>query len=127
MEKAHIEKITDELELKRHQVAAVAELLDQDATVPFIARYRKEATGSLDEVAVTAMRDRLEQLEELDARKAAILKSLEEQGNFTDELKAAVDAAETMATWRISTCPINRNAGPGPRLPGKRAWSRWPN
>jgi len=98
LEKAHIQKISNELELKENQVAAVAELLSQDATVPFIARYRKEATGSLDEVAITAVRDRLKQLEELDARRAAILKSLEDQGKLTDELKAAVEGAETMAT-----------------------------
>jgi len=98
LEKAHIQKISNELEIRENQVAAVAELLSQDATVPFIARYRKEATGSLDEVAITAIRDRLKQLEELDARRAAILKSLEEQGKLTDELKDTVDAAETMAT-----------------------------
>lgn len=98
MEKTHIQKITSELGLKAHQVAAVGELLDQDATVPFIARYRKEATGSLDEVAIAAIRDRLKQLEELDARRAAIIKSLEDQGKLSDELKTAVEAAETMAT-----------------------------
>jgi uncharacterized protein len=98
LEKAHILKISNELELKENQVSAVAELLNQDATVPFIARYRKEATDSLDEVAITAIRDRLKQLEELDARRAAILKSLEDQGKLTDELKDAVEAAETMAT-----------------------------
>lgn len=98
MEKAHLQRISDELEIKEHQVTAVAELLDQDATVPFIARYRKEATGSLDEVAITAIRDRLKQLQELDTRRAAILKSLEEQGKLTDELRESVEAAETMAT-----------------------------
>ena len=64
--------------------------------VPFISRYRKEATGSLDEVAVTAIRDRLGQLRELDKRREAVLKSLEETGKLTDELKAKVLAAETM-------------------------------
>jgi uncharacterized protein len=98
LEKAHLQRISDELEIKEHQVTAVAELLDQDATVPFIARYRKEATGSLDEVAITAIRDRLKQLQELDTRRAAILKSLEEQGKLTDELRESVEAAETMAT-----------------------------
>jgi uncharacterized protein len=97
LEKSHIQKISIELELNEQQVSAVAELLGQDATVPFIARYRKEATGSLDEVAITAIRDRLKQLEELDARRTAILKSLEDQGKLTDELKTAVEAAETMA------------------------------
>ncbi|MGD9233372.1 MAG: Tex family protein, partial [Desulfobacterales bacterium] len=64
---------------------------------PFIARYRKEATGSLDEVAITSIRDRLNQLKELDNRRETILKSLEKHGHLTDELKEAVFAAETMA------------------------------
>jgi uncharacterized protein len=77
-------------------VLAAVTLLDEGATVPFIARYRKEITGSLDEVAVTAIRDRTGQLRELDKRREAILKSLEETGKLTDELKTKVMAAETM-------------------------------
>ena len=120
MEKAHIQKITDELELKANQVTAVADLLDQDATVPFIARYRKEATGGLDEVAIAAIRDRLKQLEELDARRAAIIKSLEDQGKLSDELKAAVDAAETMATLEDIYLPYQTETqDPGHHCPGK--------
>ena len=72
-------------------------MLDEDATVPFIARYRKEATGSLDEVAITAIRDRLAQLRELDKRRTAILKSLEERELLTDELRDKIAAAGTMA------------------------------
>ena len=66
--------------------------------MPFIARYRKEATGTLDEVQITAIRDRLAQLGELDTRRAAIISSLDERKLLTDELKAKVNAAETMAT-----------------------------
>ena len=65
----HIAKIAGELRLAPRQVRAAAALLEEGATVPFIARYRKEATGSLDEVAVTSIRDRLVQLEELDKRR----------------------------------------------------------
>jgi uncharacterized protein len=86
------------ISLTGKQVLACAALLDEGATVPFISRYRKEATGSLDEVAVTAIRDRLAQLRDLDKRREAILKSLEETGKLTDELKAKVLAAETMTT-----------------------------
>ena len=93
---SHISIIAQELNLSEKQVTACAALLDEGATVPFISRYRKEATGSLDEVAVTAVRDRLAQLRELDKRKEAVLKSLEEQGKLTDELKAKVLAAETL-------------------------------
>jgi uncharacterized protein len=97
MESRYTGVIARELVLTERQVAAVAALLAEEATVPFIARYRKEATGSLDEVAVTSIRDRLNQLAELDARRAAILKSLEQHGHLTDELKGRVDAAETLA------------------------------
>ncbi len=96
MTTGHVTIIAKELCLAEKQVLACAALLDEDATVPFISRYRKEATGSLDEVAVAAIRDRLEQLRELDKRREAILKSLEETGKLTDELKAKVLAAETM-------------------------------
>lgn len=95
---AHISKVALELGLKESQVQAASELLDQDATVPFISRYRKEVTGSLDEVAVAAIRDRIHQLREMDRRRDAMLKSLEERGLLTDDLKEALMAAETMAS-----------------------------
>jgi uncharacterized protein len=93
----HITKIAEELNIKADQVSATAKLLAQEATVPFIARYRKEATGSLDEVAITAIRDRLAQLEDLDKRRESILKSLEERELLTEELKEKILAAETMS------------------------------
>lgn len=96
MSDTHFRTIAAELSLTEQQVLACAALLDEGATVPFIARYRKEATGSLDEVAVLAVRDRLEQLRELDKRREAVLKSLEETGKLTDELKARVLAAATL-------------------------------
>ncbi len=92
----HEQRIADELRIRPGQVEAVARLLAEDATVPFIARYRKEATGSLDEVAVTLVRDRLEALRELDKRREAMLGSLEERQLLTEELRAALTAAETM-------------------------------
>ena len=96
MNEAHILKIAQEIGLTPKQVQATSDLLNEGATVPFIARYRKEATGSLDEVAITAVRDRLNQLMELDKRREAILKSLEERGQLTDELKERILSAETM-------------------------------
>lgn len=93
----HTQKIGEELKLAKTQIQAVARLLEEGATIPFIARYRKEATGSLDEVAITAIRDRLSQLAELDSRRDAILRSLEERGFLTDELKEKIDVAQTMA------------------------------
>ena len=78
------------------QVRAVLSLFEEGCTVPFIARYRKEATGSLDETVITAIRDRNEKLVELDKRRTAILESLTERELLTDELKAAVLGAATM-------------------------------
>jgi uncharacterized protein len=97
MEKGYSALIASELHLAESQVAAVAALLAEDATIPFIARYRKEATGSLDEVAVSAIRDRLEHLRQLDDRRAAVLKSLEQHGHLTEALKANIQAADTLA------------------------------
>jgi len=91
-----ISRIAKEQNITNNQVQAVASLLSEGATIPFISRYRKEATGSLDEVAVMAVRDRLNQLMELKERKEAILKSLEKHGHLTDELREKVLAAESM-------------------------------
>ncbi len=91
-----ISRIAREQNITNNQVQAVASLLSEGATIPFISRYRKEATGSLDEVAVTAVRDRLNRLRELEERKETILKSLEKHGHLTDELRKKVLAAESM-------------------------------
>lgn len=90
----YLQIISQETGMAFPRVAAVANLLAGGATVPFIARYRKEATGEADEVQIAAIRDRLEQLRELDARRAAVLKSLEENGHLSPELKAAVEGAK---------------------------------
>ncbi|MFT3783096.1 MAG: Tex family protein [Nibricoccus sp.] len=92
----HVLRLAGELNLKVHQVASTAQLLKEGATVPFIARYRKEATGELDEVAVTAIRDRLEQLAALDERRAAITASLKERNLLTEELSKKLAAADTL-------------------------------
>ncbi|MDP2981855.1 MAG: Tex family protein [Candidatus Latescibacter sp.] len=97
MTEKHIRKIAFELGISPRQVAPTADLLDEGATVPFIARYRKEATGSLDEVQITAVRDRLKQLRELDERRESILRSLDERGLLTEELSEKIMAVETMA------------------------------
>src|SRR5690606_24155925 len=93
----HNIRIGQELALSERQVSTVISLLDDGSTIPFIARYRKEMTGSLDEVQLTQIRDRLHQLRELDKRRETILKSLVEQGKLTPELEKKVQAAETMA------------------------------
>ena len=97
MNQRYTSLIAEELSLPAAGVGAAVALIEQDATIPFIARYRKEATGGLDEVALAAVRDRLAQLKELDARKEAILKSLEERQLLTDGLRAQVMGAATLA------------------------------
>jgi uncharacterized protein len=93
---SHDKTIAKEMSITAKQVAATVELLDDGATVPFLARYRKEMTGGLDEVVITTIRDRVAQLRELDKRRTAILSSLEEQGKLTDVLQGQVEAALTM-------------------------------
>ena len=96
MNEVHIQKIAAELKIQPRQVLSTARLFAEGATVPFIARYRKEATGSLDEVAVTTIRERLLSLAEFDQRREAIVKSLEERNLLTDKLKADIAGADSV-------------------------------
>ena len=97
MAQSHTQTIAHEMNISPRQVAATLSLLGEGATIPFMARYRKEVTGSLDEVQLATIRDRSEQLEQLDKRRQSILKSLEERELLTDELKASIDQAETLS------------------------------
>lgn len=90
-------KIAAQLQLSEAQVSKTTQLLTEGATVPFIARYRKEMTGSLDEVQIAAIRDLMHLFEELEKRREAILKSIKEQDKLTPELEKAILAAETLA------------------------------
>ena len=119
-----IPQIAHELQLTEAQVQATVGLLNDGATVPFVARYRKESTASLDEVAITSIRDRLAQLRELRSRREAILASLEERGLLTEELRESVLSAGTMAVLediylpyrpkRRTRATIARENGPEP-------------
>lgn len=93
----HHKIIAAELKVAEKQVTATINLLDEGATVPFISRYRKEATGSLDEVEIAAIRDRVLQLRDLDKRREAILKSMTELGKLTPELEKQINEAETLS------------------------------
>ncbi|WP_167109209.1 Tex family protein [Mycobacterium sp. DL592] len=90
-------RLAAELEVEEARVAAAVRLLDEGSTVPFIARYRKEVTGSLDDGQLRTLEERLAYLRELDQRRTAVLASIKEQGKLTDELRAALSAAETKA------------------------------
>lgn len=91
-----IAKISEELGIKRHQTEAAVKLIDEGNTIPFIARYRKEATGALNDEVLRNLSERLTYLRGLEERKETVLASIEEQGKLTDELKAQILSAETM-------------------------------
>jgi len=93
--KSIFQRISDELVVKENQVVAAVELLDEGATVPFIARYRKEVTGGLDDVQLRQLEERLNYMRELDDRRKTILSSIDEQGKLTDDLKKSITLAET--------------------------------
>ncbi|MDD2624683.1 MAG: Tex-like N-terminal domain-containing protein, partial [Candidatus Riflebacteria bacterium] len=97
MEDKYFARIAEELKIHPLQVMSTAQLLEEGGTVPFIARYRKERTGSLDEVKITTIRDRLEEFAEYDKRKDAIVKSLSERNLLTEELTAKIDASANIA------------------------------
>jgi len=105
MRESYYAKIAREIDVKPQQVKAVDALLTDGATVPFIARYRKENTGSLDEVAIETIRDRLKELELLDARRETIIKSMTEQEVLTKELRETLDAAGTLAELEDTYLP----------------------
>ena len=90
------QRVSQELTIAPSSVVAVLSLLEQDATVPFIARYRKEATGSLDEEAIFAIKERYSRIEELEARKKAVLSSLEERSLLSSELEERVRNAPSL-------------------------------
>jgi len=93
-----VQVIAQELAVRPPQVAAAVALLDEGATVPFIARYRKEVTGNLDDTQLRNLEERLLYLRDLEDRRAAILSSIEQQGKLTDELRTAIEAATTKQT-----------------------------
>ncbi|MER7490595.1 Tex family protein [Streptomyces sp. NPDC126497] len=121
-------RIAEELGVRERQVRAAVELLDGGSTVPFIARYRKEATEMLDDAQLRALEERLRYLRELEERRTAILESVREQGKLTDELEARIRGAETKARLedvylpykpkRRTKAQIAREAGLGPLAEG---------
>src|SRR5690348_3240762 len=125
-----VNHIAQGLAVGERQVAAAIALLDEGATVPFIARYRKEATGNLDDTQLRELEERLRYLRELQERRAAILSSIEEQGKLTDDLRAAIEAAATKQTLedlylpykpkRRTRAQIAREAGLEPLASGLR-------
>src|SRR5436305_11203993 len=100
-------RIAEELGVREQQVAAAISLLDGGATVPFVARYRKEATGALDDAQLRTLERRLRYLRELDERRAAILDSISEQGKLDAALEQAINAADSKARLEAFRTPAS--------------------
>ena len=105
-------QLAAELKVRPAQVNAAVQLLDGGATVPFIARYRKEATDGLDDTQLRDLEARLGYLRELEDRRAAVLKSIDEQGKLTPELRAAIEAAPTKQELEDLYLPTSKSAAP---------------
>ena len=104
----HAEQIASQLNVRPAQVTAVVNLLDEGNTVPFIARYRKEMTGSLDDEQIRLIADELNRLRALDERRASIFASIEEQGKLTEELRRSLDAATSMTALEDLYAPYKK-------------------
>ena len=119
-------QIANELGVKAWQVKAAVELLDGGSTVPFIARYRKEATGTLDDTQLRDLDERLRYLRELADRRRAVLEAIDAQGQLTPELKKAILAADTKSRLEDIYLPFKSKRRPKRRWHGKPALNRWP-
>lgn len=91
-----LNRITEEFKLREDHVKNIVDLLDEGNTIPFIARYRKEMTGHIDDQVLRELADRLTYLRNIEKRKEEVAKSITEQGKMTEEIQAALDAAETI-------------------------------
>ena len=116
-----IKKIAEELEVKTSQVDAAVKLIDEGCTIPFIARYRKEVTGALNDEQLRALDDRLKYLRNLEDRKTQVIASIEEQGKLTEELKEQIIKAETMVL--VEDLYISRREEQEQLLPRKKVLS----
>jgi hypothetical protein len=120
-------KIAEEIGCRPQQVQATAALLDEGATVPFIARYRKEVTGGLDDIQLRLLDERLSYLRELEERRCAVLASIEEQGKLTAALSAERSTPrKPSSVSKTSTCRTSRSGAARRRSPAKPALSRSP-
>jgi hypothetical protein len=122
MENRNLETLAQELGLKKQQVKTVLELTAEGNTIPFIARYRKEKTGNLDETQIKAIIDMDKSLTALQDRKETVLAKIEAQGKLTDQ---PLKRLKSWRMWKNSTSPIRKNAAPKRLLPVKQVFSHW--
>lgn len=118
-------KLTEELGVQRWQVEAAVKLIDEGNTIPFISRYRKEATGSLNDEVLRNLYERLNYLRGLEDKKNQVLGSIQEQGKLTEELKAQILAAETLVAVDDLYRPYRPKRRTRLPLPRKKAWNAW--
>ena len=117
-----IQQIAEELDKLPQHVANVVQLLDEGNTIPFIARYRKELHGAMDDTSLRTLEERLNYLRGLLERKEAVKKSIEEQGKLT--LRPSTPP-KLWPKWKTCTAPTSRSAAPALLWPRKRDWSLW--
>lgn len=122
----HLRLIAEEIRCTEIQVRAAAALMEEGATVAFVARYRKEATGGLDDDQLEVLAKRRSYFLDLVERRGAILKAIDEQGKLTDPLSQALHRATTKTNSRICTCRSSASGGPEPRWRVSGVWSPWP-
>ena len=121
---AHLlEHLAETLNLPAVSIRAVIGLVDEGSTVPFIARYRKEATGNLDEVQIRAIAENVEYLRELLQRRETVLASIAEQGKLTDELRTRVLAALDRSELEDIYLPLSLSAVPRPQSHARKGWN----
>jgi len=125
MEQKYIQQVAGKLNITTKQVSSIHQLQSEGATIPFMARYRKEVTGNLDEVVIGNVVEEIQYFNELDKRKETVIKTIEEQGKLTPELKKELMIVSAPQNWRTFIFHTNPNVKQEqPRL-SKKVWSRW--
>lgn len=114
-----IQRIAQELDQKPEYVENVVRLLDEGNTIPFIARYRKELHGAMDDTSLRTLEERLSYLRGLQERREAVKSAIEAQGKLTEELARAMTKPPHWRRWRTCTGPISKSAAPGDGCPGE--------
>lgn len=124
-----IETLAKELSIGRQQAESAVRLLDEDNTIPFIARYRKEVTGGLDDTVLRALEERLRYLRSLQKRREEVFALIQASGKLNEQQLNQVEVAysepASFRRWRTSTVPISRRERPALRQQERRVWSRW--
>ncbi len=120
-----LSRIAQDLQIRKVQVENVVQLLDEGNTIPFITRYRKERTGGLNEDVLRIIQERVQLQRQLADRKQTILRSIDNQGKLTPELRTAILAPTIHGDSKTCICPTNRRSDLWRRPPARRVWNHW--